>query len=145
MAAWPRKAHQRGGDRGQDLAQLGVAALDGLGLDPGVELYGRRDALDRRCRERPLSPPDPYHLPVGAPGQGVDLVRQVARRARDAAEHAHDQAELVRGTQHAHVEDCRVLCTASWRLRSGLKPAKADGAPPRANAPGFPRLKERSL
>jgi RRXRR protein len=48
-------------------------------------------------------------------------------------------------TQHAHVEDCRVLCTASWRLRSGLKPAKADGAPPRANAPGFPRLKERPL
>src|SRR5207248_11086894 len=34
-----------GEDRGEGLL---------LGLDPGVELYGRRDALDRRCRERRL-------------------------------------------------------------------------------------------
>ena len=43
-------------------------------------------------------------------------------------------------TQHARVEECRMLCTASWRIRSGLKPAKASGAPPRPEGPGFPRL-----
>jgi RRXRR protein len=35
-------------------------------------------------------------------------------------------------TQHARVEECRMLCTASWRIRSGLKPAKASGAPLKA-------------
>jgi hypothetical protein len=48
-------------------------------------------------------------------------------------------------TQKARVEDCRFLCRASWRLRTGLKPAKAGGAPPRAEAPGLPRLRARSL
>jgi hypothetical protein len=33
-------------------------------------------------------------------------------------------------TQNARVQDCQVLCTASWRIRSGLKPATARGAPP---------------
>jgi hypothetical protein len=35
-----------------------------------------------------------------------------------------------------------MLCTASWRIRSGLKPAKASGAPPRSEGPGFPRLRK---
>jgi RRXRR protein len=48
-------------------------------------------------------------------------------------------------TQHAHVEDCRRLCTASWRIRIGLKPAKVSGAPPTAKAGGFPPLKGRLL
>ena len=43
-------------------------------------------------------------------------------------------------TQHTRVEECRTLCTASWRIRSGLKPAKASGAPPSPEGPGFPRL-----
>jgi hypothetical protein len=52
-------------------------------------------------------------------------------------------------TQYARVEECRILCTASWRIRSGLKPGSglhpiAD-APPRAEGPGFLRLKARAL
>jgi D-glycero-D-manno-heptose 1,7-bisphosphate phosphatase len=33
-----------------------------------------------------------------------------------------------------------MLCTVSWRIRSGLKPAKASGAPPKPDGSGFPRL-----
>ena len=44
-------------------------------------------------------------------------------------------------TQHARVEECRVLCTASWRIRSGLKPGA--GLRPIAGTP--PRTEGRSL
>jgi hypothetical protein len=54
-------------------------------------------------------------------------------------------------TQQARVEDCRLLCTASWRIRSGLKPGSGlspiGGAPPTAAIAkrcGFPRLKART-
>ena len=55
----------------------------------------------------------------------------------------HNMATGQRLTQQARVEDCRLLCTASWRIRSGLQPAKARGAPPTATARGFPPLKGR--
>jgi hypothetical protein len=52
-------------------------------------------------------------------------------------------------TQHARAQDCRVLCTASWRIRVGLKPglgcSPIAGAPPTAKAREFPRLKARAL
>jgi hypothetical protein len=57
----------------------------------------------------------------------------------------HSMATGKRLTQQARVEDCRLLCTASWRIRSGLKPAKAAGAPPTAKARGLPPLKGRDL
>jgi RRXRR protein len=53
----------------------------------------------------------------------------------------HSMATGKRLTQQARVEDCRLLCTASWRIRSGLKLATAGGAPPTAKARGFPPLK----
>ena len=34
----------------------------------------------------------------------------------------HSMETGKRLTQHARVEECRMLCTASWRIRSGLKP-----------------------
>jgi len=37
----------------------------------------------------------------------------------------HSRETGRRLTQNARVQDCQVLCTASWRIRSGLKPAKA--------------------
>jgi hypothetical protein len=55
----------------------------------------------------------------------------------------HSMATGKRLTQRARVEDCRLLCTASWRIRSGLKPVKARGVPPTARARGFPPLKRR--
>jgi hypothetical protein len=57
----------------------------------------------------------------------------------------HSMATGKRLTQQARAEDCRLLCTASWRIRSGLKPAKARGAPPTAQARGFPPVKGRYL
>jgi hypothetical protein len=59
----------------------------------------------------------------------------------------HDMQTGKRVTQRATVEDCTILCTASWRVRhaSGLKPPKGSGAPPTAIARGFPRLKGAPL
>jgi hypothetical protein len=57
----------------------------------------------------------------------------------------HSRETGRRLTQNARVQDCQVLCTASWRIRSGLKPAQARGAPPRSKDPGCPRLKARAL
>jgi hypothetical protein len=57
----------------------------------------------------------------------------------------HSMETGKRLTQRARAEDCRMLCTASWRIRSGLKPGSGlrpiAGAPPRPEGPGFPRLK----
>jgi hypothetical protein len=61
----------------------------------------------------------------------------------------HSMETGKRLTQHARVEECRMLCTASWRIRSGLSPGSGVspivGAPPRAEGPGFPRVKARAL
>jgi hypothetical protein len=48
----------------------------------------------------------------------------------------HSMATGKRLTQQARIEDCRLLCTASWRIRSGLKPAKAGAILPRLEPVG---------
>jgi RRXRR protein len=49
----------------------------------------------------------------------------------------HSMETGKRLTQQARAEDCRLLCTASWRIRSGLKPAKAGALVPRLKSVGF--------
>ncbi|HKO24428.1 MAG TPA: RRXRR domain-containing protein [Chloroflexota bacterium] len=49
----------------------------------------------------------------------------------------HSMATGKRLTQQARVEDCQLLCTASWRIRAGLKLAKAGALVPRLKTVDF--------
>src|SRR5216683_621335 len=60
---------------------------------------------DRRRDEWPLVEPDADDLPVRSRRQAVDLVDQVTSRAGNAAQHSHDEAELQRRFEHAHVDE----------------------------------------
>src|SRR5207245_1487108 len=60
---------------------------------------------DRRRDERPLVEADADDLPVRSRWQAVDLVDQVTSRTGNAAQHSHDEAELQRGFEHAHVDE----------------------------------------
>jgi hypothetical protein len=57
----------------------------------------------------------------------------------------HNMETGKRLTQQARVEDCRLLCTASWRIRSRLKPTKAGGTSITVVAPGLLPVKGRHL
>ena len=50
----------------------------------------------------------------------------------------HDMQTGKRLTQNAHVSDCRVLCTASWRMRAESRLKQS--APPAAQVGGFSHL-----
>src|SRR5713226_7637825 len=89
------------------LDQLAVALCHPVPLD--VEVVLQADAYvaahrDRRRHQRPLVETDADDLPMGARRQPVDLVDEVASGARNATEHAHDEAELERWLEHAHVD-----------------------------------------
>jgi hypothetical protein len=49
----------------------------------------------------------------------------------------HSMATGKRLTQQARVEDCQLLCTASWRIRAGLKLAKSGALVPRLKSVDF--------
>src|SRR5204862_5790198 len=55
--------------------------------------------------ERPLREADADHLPVRLWRQRVDLVDEVAGGGGDAAEHAHDEAELIRRIEDSLVDE----------------------------------------
>ncbi len=62
---------------------------------------------ERRRHQHPLVARDPDHAPVRARGDVVDHRREVARRRRDAADHAHHAVDVQRRLQHAHVDQRR--------------------------------------